>query len=131
MVRRAQPSYDEALFRRADQGGHWHRWDVDPFVPQSVAPGVKAQACVSSGRWVIRCPFCTGAQLADPGRSSRFFCVDCLNASVGGQWVVVTWPPEVHEIEATLDPRPEPNQNWELGESVEDLQVENVAHGVA
>jgi hypothetical protein len=135
-IRRAKPSYDQALFRRAEEGGLWHRWDVEPFVPQAVAPDVEALAFVSPsptvgpGRWVVRCPFCTGAQAADPDRSARFLCVDCLNEAVGGQWVVVRWPPDVPGIEAALEPRPDQNQSWQPGETVDDLLADNEVHGV-
>jgi hypothetical protein len=136
-IRRAVPAYDAALFRRAAEGGNWHRWDVDPFVPTSVAVGVTTAAFVSAdgvgggGRWVVRCPFCPGAQLADPERTTRFLCVDCLNEAVGGQWVAVEWPPEPEDIEEVLEVRPDPDtQNWLPGETVEDLLRENSERGV-
>jgi hypothetical protein len=136
-ISRARPTYDQALFRRVEDGGLWHRWDVDPFAPQSVAPGVETPALISPsptvgpGRWVVRCPFCSSAQLADPDRTTRFLCVDCLNEAVGRQWVVVKWPTDVARIEEALEPRPEENQSWEPGESVKDLLADNALHGIA
>jgi hypothetical protein len=129
-ILRPQPSYDEALFVRTPQG-HWHRWDVDPFVPQGVAVGVSTPAFVNHGRWVVRCPFCAGAQLAHPDRTDRFFCIDCLNDLAGRQWISVTWPDDVSAIESVLELRPEvTTRSWWPHETVEDLRAENIAHGV-
>jgi hypothetical protein len=129
-IGRAQSGYEQALFVRAQQGGLWHRWDVEPAEPQGFAVGESVAAKVNSGRWIIQCR-CGGAQLATPGQD-RFFCIDCLNDYVGRQWVRVEWPASVAGIEAVLEARQDPHtQSWELGESVEDLQAENDAHGVA
>jgi hypothetical protein len=86
-------------------------------------------AWVSGGRWIVMCP-CGGAQLASR-KEHRFFCVDCLNAQVGGQWRTVRWPEEAEAIEAALLLRPEPHtRTWLPTETLADLLAENADHGV-
>ena len=111
---------------------YWERRDVAPFRPQGVATKLVAVAEVNHGRWIVRCPFCTSAQLAAKS-DRRFFCVTCLNEQVGRRWVRVMWPAAslVVGIEAALLVRPETAfMYWRPGESVADLAAENAAHGV-
>jgi hypothetical protein len=91
-----------------------------------------ATAVVNHGRWIVRCPFCTGAQLADP-EDHRFFCNDCLNHPVEGRVLVVDWPNPVVQpaIEQALLDRPVAStRNWETWEEVSWLLAENVIQGV-
>jgi hypothetical protein len=86
-------------------------------------------AWVSGGRWIVMCP-CGGAQLASR-EDHRFFCVDCLNAQVGGQWRTVSWPDDAAAIEAALLRRPESyTRTWLPTETLTDLLAENAEHGV-
>lgn len=95
--------------------------------PQSVP------AVVNHGRWIVRCPTCSGAQFASrPDR--RFFCSSCLNHASAHRWIGVEWPDDavVHQIETILMRRPNPtNRNWEPGETVADLVRENGLRGHA
>lgn len=97
-----------------------------------VALGVKALAEANAGRWIARCPFCTGAEyvsLTDP----VFFCHECRNATVGSQLVAVELPPAKtrEQIERYLLARPVPaSRDWRPGETVKDLQAENRSLGV-
>jgi hypothetical protein len=126
MLHSVTDEYTAALFRRAP-AGMWHRWDVEPFVPSGVALDAPLLAEVNHGRWIVQCP-CGGAQFTAPG-IDRFFCVDCLNESVGGQWVAISWDGiDVGGIEAALVEREPVNQNW-LGETVGELREETERGG--
>jgi hypothetical protein len=99
-------------------------------VPTGASPAIFAEAEVNHGRWIVRCPFCPGAQYAsrtDP----RFLCVDCGNAPIEGDWIRVEWPVRPDAIEAALALRPQfANMNWLPTESLTDLQRENAEHGL-
>jgi hypothetical protein len=89
---------------------------------------------VNHGRWIIPCPLCKGALrgLDELGRRrSHFTCADCRNE--GGPAVKVQWPPEqvIKDVERLLGRRPNPaNRNWRVNEPVDNLVLENAAHGV-
>jgi hypothetical protein len=86
-------------------------------------------AWVSGGRWVVMCP-CGGAQLASR-EEHRFFCIDCLNVAVGGQWRRVHWPEDAADIEAVLLRRPDPEtRTWLPTQTLSDLLAENTDHGL-
>jgi hypothetical protein len=86
-------------------------------------------AWVSGGRWIVMCP-CGGAQLA-AREDHRFFCVDCLNAQVGGQWRTVSWPDDAEAIEAALLARSAPEtRTWLPTQTLTDLLAENAEHGL-
>jgi len=81
-----------------------------------------AYAIVNQGRWLVMCPFspCSGAQYASFA-DHNFWCVDCNNGMVGGQWIPVVWPNNIGEIEEALDFRISTARNWDVGETPEDL----------
>lgn len=126
-----------AHFRTAESGldfhvqNFWppHEDRFNPKPPREKDP--HALAVVNHGRWIVRCPHCPGAQMADP-EDRRFFCIDCLMAAVKGRWAVVDWPAEVitPAIEEALLQRPTmTTRNWEPGEDISYLVAENVMHG--
>ncbi len=92
-------------------------------------------AYVNHGRWVAECPDCAGAQLVSE-LERRFWCLNCGNAAVNFAWRHVRMPQKRTAIEAELVIRPAARseraitRNWLPGETVEDLQRENVEHGV-
>lgn len=90
---------------------------------------IEVPAVVEQGRWLVRCPFCPGAELADP-EDPRFYCLSCANEKVGHEWLKVRWPLPKEAIERALLVRPEVNQNWREGETVAQLAAENVAFGL-
>lgn len=103
-----------------------------PHPPNAVSKEAVAYAIVRQARWVVKCPFCEYhyqyAHRSDP----RFFCCDCGNAPVNGKWVGVQWIDNPQDVEAELLKRTNPyNQNWEWGESIGDLVVENAENGVS
>jgi hypothetical protein len=109
---------------------HWHRQDVDPFLPPAdeLDRAHAALVIVNRSAWVIRCPFCPGAQYAHP-EDRRFFCVDCLNEAGRHRWVPAAWPAEPAAIEAALAVRPTEVCNWEPPETAEQLLAENRTMG--
>jgi hypothetical protein len=80
-------------------------------------------AYVNAGRWVVGCPFpgCNSAQMAS-FTDRRFFCCDCANAAVGGQWVEVVWPANHTEVENWVASRPFDVRHWFPGETAEDIR---------
>lgn len=79
-----------------------------------------------AGHWIADCPRCAYAVALRFG-SPVFDCRDC------GLGVEVRWPSETmrHGIERLLMLRPVPaTRNWLPGETLHDLLVENVRHGV-
>lgn len=94
--------------------------------------GDYAVAEIIRGDWVIRCPYCLGGQLAEPGEP--FVCVDCMNVANAGYAIDVVWPKpeERHAIEALLLRRSDTMQMNYLprdGETYESLVAESIEHG--
>ncbi len=95
----------------------------------TVHPVASTPALVNWSRWIARCPapYCRGAADLDYGQQR----IVCVEPWCGAESVVV-WPPNVVDIEYLLAMRPDPiTRNWEPGESVHDLLMENAAHGIA
>lgn len=89
---------------------------------------VKAE--INNSSWIVKCPFCSGAILHEPG--APYFCPNCLMEGNEGYAMTVEYPEARAEIEAALLRRPNPaNRNWHASESVADLIKENEAHGIA
>lgn len=63
-------------------------------MPTETAEGIILRAEVNAGRLIVCCPFCMGAEMADPA-NPRFFCLSCYNEQAGGKWIKVTFPEEV------------------------------------
>lgn len=79
--------------------------------------------------WRVKCPFCKGAQVIQPGE--LFFCVDCCNQGNHFRPMRVMWPPQRQTIEKLLLMRSDPlNRNWLPHETVEMLIAENLEHGI-
>lgn len=114
---------EKALRQRAGAGGI-------VILPTGDAETPRLSPQVGQGRWFVRCPWCPGATILveeDP----RFFCCDCCNAAVGGRYLPVDLPPDIREIERVLMRRPDVmTRNWLPGETVADLDRENIEHGV-
>lgn len=101
-----------------------------------MADELLAVAYASFGRWVAMCPRgCMnaerfGMQEATPGKPGGltdefFLCSEC------GITCRAVWPSNVREIESLLNLRPLPiNRNWLPGETLADLHVENLEHGI-
>lgn len=112
-------------------------------LPKGTSTAAVTYARVDLGRWICDCPWCRSAQNASR-EDHRFFCVECANAAVGGQWIQVIWPTEqeIADVENLLGQR-HPSNQWftpreatsapeRFGrETVMDLVAENLAHGLA
>lgn len=117
-------------FVKAEHGDGVMRDSVESVNSSGAVPQA-VRAVVNHGRWIARCPTCSGAQYASRA-DRRFFCSSCLNHAAGNRWIGVEWPDDAQtqQIEAALMRRPNPtNRNWEPGETVEDLERENGARG--
>lgn len=100
--------------------------------PSKVKRSAPLPAVVNHGRWLVECdrPGCGGAMLASE-QDHRFLCPSCGNADQGGQWRPVVWPTNLPAIAAVLELRIDPaTANWTPGETLEELRVENVRHGI-
>lgn len=83
---------------------------------------------VNHGRWLWECPICRATYMA--AGTARGYCVNCWNA--GEPLFALAFPADRDEIEHLLELRPDPGtRNWRPGETLVDLEGENVEHGVA
>ena len=96
-------------------------WQTPPKTPT-------AHAVVNQGRWIVRCPFCAGAELM--WEDKEFMCLSCFNEKAEGKPLKVIIPRNRKAIEAILEKRPLENQNWEVGETIDNLLKENAENGV-
>lgn len=97
---------------------------------------LQAIAYVSLGTWVAKCPrpWCIHADHAGPGPNtgrvgglteSTFTCLYC------GLVCDTVWPDNADDIVRVLKQRPQvETRNWLPGETIEDLLMENVTHGL-
>jgi hypothetical protein len=102
--------------------------DLDGAAPPAVA---RIDVDDGRARWIADCPDCLAA-----GRSRAeyvwlaspfLFCTACGNREVGGRWRRVDLPDDRATIERLLLARPDPETRWWTpGETVEQLQTENV-----
>lgn len=120
--------HDPPHLRSAAERGVAHHWG--PFralgLPQGIADSPKAYVMVNGGRWIVPCPFCASAEYASK-QDHRFFCTDCGNIDVGGQWLHVIWPENWQAIEQALFRRPKMvYRNWLQGESLDDLAQQDL-----
>jgi len=88
--------------------------------------GIEAYAYILRGAWVVGCE-CGECVFYEPGKP--FFCPNCLNAENGHRPRPVVMPVERSQIEVVLLQRPNPNnRNWLVGETVKQLNDENLIH---
>lgn len=112
----------------------WAEWWQSVVLPASTRQGITMHipsddpfrmAQVRQGNWIILCA-CHGAEYA--WEEGLFVCLSCFNARHGHRILRSQFPPDRQRIEAILDLRPLPNRNWLPGETVEDLERENIEH---
>lgn len=136
-----------------------YTWTFDDFYSYGLSLSTTTTefvtyAQVNWGRWIAYCPFrfldavegeldedgnqtlgtiCRSAQYVAQ-RDMHFFCADCFNAEAEGDWIPIVWPEDPdgpQAIEDVLNLRPNAeNQNWEPGETVADLEQENIDNGL-
>ena len=115
------PPEIEAAWARYSQRAGWEGRNVLLRMP-----GPPLTAYVSAGRWVADCPACNGG-IACWSENPKGACLSC-----GRIWLI-RFPQHWQQAEALLDRRPYVRtQNWHphLGETVEQLRAENLAHGI-
>ncbi len=97
-----------------------------PTVSRELVHGGWARARINWGRIVVDCPspICKAALTLPPG----WPVYDCWECPAVG---AVAWPANLADIASVLWLRPDPfTRNWEPGESLEQLVVENIAERV-
>lgn len=119
-LREGRESLTKRFIKLAVNIGASPQYPLEDQVMQTV------QAYINYGRWVVKCPDCAGCEDADPGEPI-FFCLSC---GQDGYFKSVVFPEDRAEIEAALLARPVENRNWEPGESVDYLLMENIENGV-
>jgi len=120
---------DDAFKRGAQYALAWlaksGRREPPPF-PQGRSLERTVTAYVNHGRWLWDCPLCGSPYVAS--NDPRAFCVVCFNAGDG--WFPLEFPPERAAIDELLGRRPGDDSRHWTDETVEQLQAENLAHGV-
>jgi hypothetical protein len=94
--------------------------------PMTVSDSHVATVSLNHGRWVAQCPFCNGCEFAR--EDELFICQECYNKSVGHSYIKAPLPDNRETIENAVGKRPEINQNWEPGETIEQLIKDNKTH---
>jgi len=126
--KRATPKQLEAdTKRRAAQVGILWKGGIIP-----IAETLSLPAFINHGYWVVKCPFCRGAELLDA--RNLFMCLSCFNAQADYQYIRVIVPEEKKRasIERILLLRPLlENRNWTPRETLARLKSENKLHGIA
>lgn len=116
--------------RAVNDHGQLRFWTAPVPVEEALAAGTAPKRDGvpvegNHGRWVVICPTCRAAQLADPV-DRRFMCHSCANAAVNGLWRPVIWPKNHEAIATVLDQRPNmADRNYEWGETVDQLREQN------
>lgn len=100
--------------------------ELPPASTQDLVQGGLAFARINWSRIVVDCPrtWCTSALTLPPG-TDVFRCWDC-------HWSApIVWPANLPDIVSVLSLRPDPKtRNWQPGETVMDLVLENIEHGI-
>ncbi len=88
--------------------------------------GDPVQAQVVASDWIVTCPDCRDAIVAEPGEP--LYCLNCQNVKNGGKARPVQFPDQREQIEKILLARFNPlSRNWST-ETIEELQAENLSH---
>lgn len=90
-----------------------------------VAEDNPVQVEINHGRWIAKCE-CGGAELV--WEEGMFMCQSCWNGKHQHKYRLVVMPQNRKAIEDELDKRPLQNRNWDNGETITSLKVENEAH---
>lgn len=131
------PHYQTALTTGRFYGGGYRNWIIylSGINPRFKMPPINmpihgnVRARIDSSRWIVDCPFCGSAQ--DPSRREPlFWCVECGMRQNDGAAITVVFPPDADRIEQVLMQRHNfKHRNWNPGETLQDLMIENKAHG--
>jgi hypothetical protein len=105
----------------------WHRQAIaNIYIYASVWESPESTpAQVNAGRWIAMCFWCKDGMSTSP-EIPVAGCTSC------GAWYLegrVTFPETAGKIESILCMRPvKENQNWLLGETLDDLRIQNIEH---
>jgi len=114
----------ESYFEGVDRSAARRLLNTRPLVAKCPTMKAKLRAQINHGRWLVECPNCTSAEMAFEDR--LFFCSECKNKAVDGYAYKVTFPTTRRKIETIMEKRPLTNRNWKHGETVKDLETENI-----
>ena len=89
-----------------------------------VYDGKPLDARIEHARWIVDCPNCNSAEFAF--NDNLFFCSLCKNSDVEGKVRSVKTPKEKTTIELILSKRQIKNRHWLPGQTVKDLEDENI-----
>lgn len=90
-----------------------------------------ALADINHGRWIARCPCCTGGAMYISKVDRTFWCMNCRNACSDYHPIRVVFPPDASERERIMLARPDPTTRSCLyNETIEDLAKENRLRGL-
>lgn len=88
---------------------------------------IAVEAEILQGRWIVQCPFCPGAEMADED-DKWFLCLSCYNEEINGAFIKVVWPSNARQIETVLMERKRiDDRTWTRDKSIMHLEAENVA----
>lgn len=97
----------------------------------STSDEAPAYAHISHSRLVALCPNCGGAEAVWREGPHVMLCANCGNADIQGRLRTVILPDNLNEIEQLLMQRSNPaTRNWLSGETIEELEAENIGHGI-
>lgn len=136
---------NEARARGLDAPPGGARFDIAVLEarPLPISEGLVVAAEANDGRWVVRCPFCKGAE-AVTAAYPVFWCDTCEMAEAHGQAARVAFPAELDAIDAELARRPRAHRCYVPGEieaayekrglkvdvtPAEWLRAESIVHG--
>lgn len=126
------PAYVHGVFTTRDGYLMWHATKI--AMNRQQAPGhygaievhsvkVPLVVYINDGRWVGNCSCGSGVSVSPEWR------LGCC-ASCGAIYEQLTLPGDSDDIVEALEKRPVPNQNWNPGESVDQLLIENAEHSI-
>jgi hypothetical protein len=107
--------------------GDWFKLEAQKYLIQ-IRPGLyekPVRARILYGRWLVDCPVCSGANDVDP-EEPVYLCTSC---GWPERLVPVEFPAGRAQIEDALLRRPIHNRNWQPGEWLADLVLDNLSNG--
>lgn len=106
---------------------HWSWWAKGYELPSDHHESIELDAFINHSRWLVQCPWCNSAQVVSPV-DPQFFCIQCSNEQADYKWVAIKFPAddEVTKIEEALSLRAHINRNWQIGETSDTLNRENL-----
>jgi len=119
-----------------DRNTTYDRFRLEKIIPSMAKKGIREtppkllvgepmKAIVNRGRWIVRCE-CGGAEYAF--EEGIFMCQSCFNSGHLHKYRPVEFPKNRKKIEALLEKRALINRNWEIIDTLKDLEDDNKKH---